>query len=483
MLHRLRVLASDSLIYGVSGMVTRFLSVWLVPVYTRLFSPEDYGVLSLVTSTVAVFSIFAVLALDNSAARWFWDTDDEKDRKRSIASGALCQLVSASLLGAVLFAIAEPLADRIVHRADAAQYFRLMGLSLPLGQLGGVVVGWLRMQRRPVATTVYTLGTSVLQIALALAFVAGLRWGLRGVYLSQIISLAVGTVVALFLLRDWVSPVHFDWSRLREMLRYAFPLIPGALAMWVVGFADRYFVQHYASTTDVGLYSVGSSLAQGMLLLTGAFQLAWGPFALSIHREPNAKDTYAQTFIVYVVITTFLAAAISLFSPEIIRLLATRQYLGATSVVGLLALGYVMVGLNYIAATGPMIIKTTGPLGLAVTIAAALNLLLNFLLVHRYGMIGGAISALVSQSIAPIALFWWGRHRYPIPYRFGAAIVLFGLSISLIGAGQVLSLDGIVGMLVKLALLGLFIPALFMLDVLTVGRTRAILAAVRSYAR
>jgi O-antigen/teichoic acid export membrane protein len=464
-------------------MVTRFLSVWLVPVYTRLFSPADYGVLSLVTSTVAMVSIFAVLALDNSAARWFWDTDDEQDRKRSIASGALCQVFVASLLGAMLYAVADPLADRIVKRADAAQYFRLMGLSLPLGQLGGVVGGWLRMQRRPVATTVYTLGTSVLQIALALLFVVGLRWGLRGVYLAQIATLGVGTIVALLLLRDWVNPIHFDWSRLREMLRFAFPLIPAALAMWVVGFADRFFVQHYTSTTDVGLYSVGSSLAQGMLLLTGAFQLAWGPFALSIHREPHAEHTYAQTFVVFVVVTAFLAAAISLFAPEIIRLLATKQYLGATSVVGLLSLGYAMVGLNYIAATGPMILKVTGPIGAAITAAATLNLLLNFLLVPRYGMIGGAISALVSQSVAPIVLFWWGRHRYPIPYRFRTAIVLFGLSLALIGAGQILPLQGLSGILIKFSLLGLFIPTLFMLDVLTVGRTRAILAAVRSYAR
>src|SRR6186713_2808853 len=126
MLARLRVLASDSLIYGIAGILTRFMSVWLVPIYTRLFSPEDYGVLSLVGSTFSVVAVFAVLALDNSAARWYWDTEDDSDRKRTIVSAALCQLASATVLGLALFAVSDVLALHVVRRADAGRYFRLL---------------------------------------------------------------------------------------------------------------------------------------------------------------------------------------------------------------------------------------------------------------------------------------------------------------------------------------------------------------------
>ena len=482
MLARLRVLASDSLIYGVSGILTRFLSVWLVPIYTRLFSPEDYGVLSLVASTFAVVAVFAVLALDNSAARWYWDTDDTSDRKRTIVSGALCQLAVASGLGLAMFLAGDFLASLIVQRSDAGKYFRLLALTLPLNQLSIVVSGWLRMQRRPVATTVFMLGSSVLQIGLTLLFVVGWRWGLTGIYVAQVVQLAVSAIVAVVLLGDWIDPRRFDWTRLRGMLTFALPLIPSALAVWIVSFADRYFVQLFASTAEVGLFSLGSALAQGMLLLTGAFQLAWGPFALSIHKEADAKRTYAQAFLIYIAATSFLASALSLFAPEVIRLLATEKFIGAASVVGLLALSYVMIGLGYIAATGPAVMKVTAPIGIAITAAAVLNVLLNFLLVPRYGKMGAAAATLAAQSLGPLVLFWRSQRIYPVPYRFGAGMAFLSLSLALVVIGLAFPLQGLTGIVFKLLLLALYLPLLFALELLTPARARAMLVYVRSRA-
>ncbi len=171
----------------------------------------------------------------------------------------------------------------------------------------------------------------------------------------------------LWALRDWVAIRYLDWKRLQEMLRFSLPLIPAALAFWVVGFADRYFVRYFTTTHEVGLYQIGSSLAALVALATGAFQQAWGPFAFSLHSQPNAKQVYASVFIAYVWVTCLLSTALALYSPEILHLVAPGSYSGATSVVGLLAFSYVMIGLGYIAVIGPAIMKTTAPTGVGVT--------------------------------------------------------------------------------------------------------------------
>jgi O-antigen/teichoic acid export membrane protein len=245
---RLRALASESVVYGLSGIISRFLTIFLVPIYTRLFTPEDYGVLSLVGSSLAVVSIFVVLGLDNAAHRWFWDTEDDADRRRTIASWAWCQLAVATIVGAGVFVGADALGRSIVGRADAALYFRLVGASLPLTVLGTVASNWLRMQRRPWATTGFALGTSLLTIVVTLALVVWARWGLTGVYAAQLVAYAAASVAAAFLLRSWLDPRRIDLARLRGMLRFALPLIPAGIAYWVVGFADRFFVQAYSTT-------------------------------------------------------------------------------------------------------------------------------------------------------------------------------------------------------------------------------------------
>jgi O-antigen/teichoic acid export membrane protein len=361
----------------------------------------------------------------------------------------------------------------VVGRRDAAQYFRLVAVVLPLNVFGVVAVSWLRMQRRPWATMFYALGTSLLNIFLSILFVVVLREGLRGVFMAQVGAALVGSLIALALMRDWVSPRRFRWKRLSEMLRFGMPLIPAALAYWIVSFSDRFFVQYYTNTAEVGLYQIGSSIAGLVALLTGAFQLAWGPFAISIHKQEDARRVYAYVLLLYVSVTSFISTAAALFAPEAIRLVATRQYEGASTVVGLLAFSYVMIGLVYIAATGPTIVKTTRPTGIALIAAAGLNILLNILLVPRLGKEGSAIATLISQGLVPLYLFWRAQQLYEIPYRFGPAIGMLALGLSLVWIGEHWQFDSRwLGTVVKLALICLFIPALFLFRIITPSQLR-----------
>lgn len=465
---RLKSIASESVVYGLSGIISRFLTLFLVPVYTRVFTPTDYGVLSLVSSSISVVGIFVVLGLDGAAHRWFWDVEDGVDRRKSIASWAWCQLAVAAAIGAGVFLLGNQLADWIVGRRDAGTYFRLAALTLPLMTFGTVLQNWLRMQRRPWSTMLYSLGTTLLTASVTLLLVVALRWGLTGVYVAQVVGYAVSTLIALLLLRDWISPVYARLARLKEMLRYALPMIPAGLAYWVVGFADRYFVQAYTNTAQVGLYSIGSSLAGGIALITGAFQQAWPPFSLSIHTQSDSRDTYAAVFLYYLWFTCALSAGLALFAPEIIRVLATNQYSGASSVVGILALSWVMIGLTYIAATGPAIVKTTRPTGIAMVSAAMLNIVLNFILVPHYGKVGSAVATLISQSLTPIILFRRAQQLYHIPYRFSAGAAIVAMTLVVIAAGaQFGDVIGWSTIVLKVGLLALYVPLFFFAQLAT----------------
>ncbi len=480
MVKYLRQLASESLVYGLAGIIGRFISIFLVPIYTRIFTPEDYGVISLVGTTMALATIFIVLALDNSAHRWYWDTESIEDRKSTLASWAWCQSAVSLIFALLVYVEADWLGRIIVGRADAGVYFRLTALTLPLTVLGSVTTNWLRMQRRPWATMGFALGSSLITILLTIMFVVVLRWGVQGVYVAQLITAGAATVAAAMLMQDWISPFRFQLSRLSEMLRFALPLIPAGLAFWVVNFAGRYFVQLYATTGEVGLYQVGSSLAALVALVTGAFQQAWGPFAFSIHKRAEARQVYADVFLAYVWLTSAISVALALFAPEALRLIATDQYLGASTVVGILAFSYTMIGLGYIASVGLGIVKTTGPTGLAITIAAVVNIGLNVLLVPLWGKVGSAFATLLSQSVVPVYLFYRAQQVYYIPFRFGAALSILAISLGLILAGTWWPIERLwLSAATKLMLLALFVPLLFVLRLFTPAQARRLLNVPR----
>src|SRR5438105_3929844 len=121
----LKQIVSESLVYGLAGVISRFLSVFLVPIYTRLFTPEDYGVMSLVSTTMALVASLVGFSLDSAAHRWFWDSEAEGHRKATVATWAWCALGSSFVFAGLVYAFSGWLANALVRRSDAALYFSL----------------------------------------------------------------------------------------------------------------------------------------------------------------------------------------------------------------------------------------------------------------------------------------------------------------------------------------------------------------------
>jgi len=469
----IKQLASESIVYGISGVLTKFLYFILLPVYTRIFQPEDFGVMSLVTNTITLVAIFVVLGLDSAAGRWFYDTEDIEIQKEIIASWAWCQLIVSGLFALILVVFADALSHTIVARGDATVYFRLAALSLPLSTLGTVVTNWLRLQRRPWATVLFSLGTSLISVILILVLTVFMKMGLRGVYVAQLIAAAISTLVAALLLQHWASPFKIKLSRLREMLKYAMPLVPAGLSFWVINLSGLYFIKGFASTADVGLYQVGISISSVVAILTAAFQQAWGPFALSIHKHDDARQVYADVLTAYMLLTCSLSLVLSLFASEILAIVTTKDYLGAKQVICLLSFNHILIGLTNIAVVGATIAKTTRPYGVAVILSSLLTIAFNFVFVPIWGKEGSALASLIAQIFVPVIVFYSSQRLYNIPYRFSAAAGIFVLSLTLSIVGSLSITNSMMtGVLLKLSIITVFIMCVFLFRIVSISNLR-----------
>ena len=430
-LSALKRLAGDSLIYGVSGVISRFIGIFLVPIYTRIFTPADYGVISLVTTLFALLSILVILGLDSSLARWYYD-DETENEKRITLNTFLWSCLAAALFLAVLIIIFHRfLAVEILREPSAAMPLVIAALNLPLSVFIVFTTNVLRIQRRAASASAFSITVALLTIALNIAFIIFLQFGITGVFYAQLFSSVVAAIWTLILFKDSINPRYFDWQRWKEMFRFSLPLIPGSIAFWVVNLSGVYFIQSFENTSEVGLYQIGISIASAMALLTGAFQMAWGPFVFSIYKQTDAKEIYARTLDFYTGITCAAALLITLFAPEILLVLATERYLEASWTAGILSFNYLLIGLAYIASTGTNLAKNNKAYGIASVASAVLLVGLNFSLVPRFGKEGAALATFASQIIIPAAVFWHAQKIYPIPYNFVKCTGVILLSIAL----------------------------------------------------
>lgn len=472
-LRELGRLAKDSLVYGIAGMVLRFMSAFLVPIYARTFSPAEYGSLSIVLSTVALLGVVVVLGLDNSAARWYFESDDLSDRKTSFSTWAWMYLSTGLVIGIALFAAAEYVAGALLESEGETRLFQLAAATLPANVLGHVLFVWLRVQRRAWAAVGYTLFTGVLTIVATLILVVGMDRGVAGVFESQIIAGLAGSSYAVAMMRGWLRPSWFRRERLLVMLRYAAPLIPAAFGFWVINLSDRYLLRFLASQAEVGQYQVAYSVSAITYLATAAFQTAWGPFAFSIHREPRAREVYAGALLAYGWVASLVAAGTAMLAPEVIRVIATTDYSDASVAVPWLVFAHVLLGGYYIATVGPTIVKNMRPVATAVAIGATVNLAFGAILIPPFGIAGAGASTLVAYASLSWYLFARSQILYPVPYRFAPVMGLAAWGFSMSVLASMWAPDKLwLGLISKLGLLALFVPAAIVFRLTSVADVR-----------
>ena len=430
MLKQLKQLGSDSLIYGLSGIITRMIGIFLIPIYTRLFVPKDYGVINLINTTFFLLGLLVVCALDTATGRWFYDSKETEDHKKTFGSWIWFQF-ALSVIIAVLVIILSPYLVNTFFKEDGKPiYFILPAVTLVTNLLPAIISNWYRLHRRPVATVVFSVSQTIVTIGLSVLFVIILRWHITGVFAALTISSALFSLVALQQMHGWLSFKYFEKKRLKLMLKYAFPFIPAAIAYWLLNSTDSYFLAFFKDKAEVGLFGIGASLAAGMALFTGAFQQAWGPFAFSIMNDDNAKEVYANVFLLFGYIMGLLAALLMLFAPEVLMLLTAPAYYASAWVAGILGYNLVLIGFTYIASIGISIAKVTAPYGYAMLFATILTIILDIILIPKYGKEGSAIATVAAQLIVPAYLFYKGQKVYFIPYRYAEVLmVMAGMAL------------------------------------------------------
>ena len=432
--HGLRALVSESATYGFSGLLVRFGGLLLTPLFARIFTAAEFGAIALVQATVAFASIFVTLGLDGAAHRWYWDTPDETARRTTVATWGWTQLVVSVPFATLIWLAAPVLADRLGQGSDAAS-FRIAALSIPLSVLPVVLINWLRMQRRARPTAVFAAVSTGATLTATWVAVVPLDLGIAGVFWGTVAGALVATLIAAAVLGPWIDPRRFRASRLRDMLRFALPLIPAGVATWIIAMADRFTIEWFLGTQDVGLYQMGSIIAGAVALGTIAFGQAWGPWALSQHRRPDAGDVYARASLAYAFVGAVAATSVSVFAPELVRVIATDRFADGSVVVPWLTFAHVLGGLTFVAALGLFIEKRSRPFAAGVLIAAVVMILVNIALVPTIGLLGGAVGTLLAQLTVVVIVFVRSQqvHRIHFPFVRMSLVLAGGFLLGVLG--------------------------------------------------
>ena len=473
--------------YGSGRLALQLASFVTLPILTRIFAPEDYGVMEATTTMMAAIGIVASLSLEAGAQRSYFDYTAEHERERRVVlSSAFWPMVGwSTLLTAVVVLLRNPI-SRLLFGTD--EYGTVVALAVAVFPLSVAATFFLEVMRLRQQAGRYVLVTwfgALSSVALILYLVAFEDLGLEGFYLAGVISALPTLLVAIASARASILPV-VDRHELRKMLAYALPLMPVAAMSWVLQFVDRFFVLHYAGLRELGLYALGLRLSNVLLLGVWAFGLAWLPFVLDLYsREPAIeRNVRARALTTVAFAIGFGAVCVSVYAREFFLTVTDPSFVDAYEFVGILSAGVFALALNAVTMTGISIARKTRYFAQYSAYAAALNIVLNFLLVPPLGAIGAAIA--MSATYAVIAVLYYRRAQLldPVEFDLKAVLTIAGIASVLIVVGTFINIEPLwASALVKVPLVLAFPIAAWALGCVDESTRRVIGAPVAALRR
>lgn len=429
MLNNVARISRQLVAYGTADVVVLAISFLLLPIYTRVLTPREYGALALLLVIEAVLKIINRWGLDAAFLRFYYECpDDEQRRSLSGTIAGFIALVNGAI-AVLLLVLAAPINRVLFESLEFVWPYRLLILNGYLSTFLFLPFTLLRIQERATRFASLTFAQSFGTIVLRLILVVGLRLGLFGIMAADVAITVTMLAVLSPQLRRMVA-WHFAPTRLRELLAYGFPYVPNGVLTHVMGMGDRFILGMYMPLRDVGFYLIAGSVASLVKYFPVAFDVAWTPFAYDSMQRRDAAPLFARMATYAFTVLAFSMVALSGLAGPLILLLLPPEYGPVAPLVPLLVLAMGVQTMRSLPGTSLNIAKKTAVYPTVTAFGAALSLAAYFLLIPGYGMFGAAVALLVSQLLTTVLMVYLAQRAYHIPYEAGrlAKVVVVSLS-------------------------------------------------------
>lgn len=393
-------------VYAIGNIGSKLITFLMVPLYTYfVHDTGDFGYYDVCLTVCLLLLPFFTLQLRDGAFRFLLDCDDETQRRRIVSFVA--RTMASSLLITLLVATVLALFTDIQHLGYAVGLLIAMSLQEVYSQ----VFRGLGNNRAFVMVGILSaLGIGVFSVI----FVAYLHWGIRGIFLANIIA----RLLALMLVEAKVRLItrHTSWNiRIgkvgRDIIRYTLPLLPGSLCWWLTGSSDRLFVTHFLGLDVNGVYAVAIRFTGIINTLAIIFYQAWQETAILQYHSPDRDRFFSRMFNSYIFLLGIILVGYVFLLKVNYGWLVAPQYHQSLNYIYPLGLSAVLFALSAFFDMGYQCAKDTSRTLPAIVLSAVINVILNFMLIKPLGVYGVILTQVITYTVL-FTYRWHDMRRY-----------------------------------------------------------------------
>ncbi len=448
----IKTLAGETMIYGLSTILARFINFLLVPFYTRVLGNSRFGELSELMAYIAILQVILVLGLETGCFRFASKSDNPK----KIFSNALFTtgiVAIITLLASILFS--GSLSGMLEYSRPVFIY---MGVILAIDTFTAIVFAKLRSEHKALRFAVIktikilteTASNFILFLTLPAFLISHPGSFLHNMlpgkpdYSYAIFAILISCIVVLILLIPEIAKIKLSFNRklFLQMMSYSLPLMIAGLPGIMNDFIDRplfrlLIPEPLGWKAQLGIYAAWGRLAVLMTLFVQMFRFAAEPFFFSREKERDSKELYAQVMEHFTAFAIFIFLGLTLFI-DIVALILGKSFRGGSGILPVMLMANVLLGISF---NVSMWYKLSGKTKYAIWITlagVAVTLVVNISLMPLFSYKAAAWGHLLSYLTMVIISLRLGNKYYPIPYKWPRILSFIAFGLAIFGISQIL---------------------------------------------
>ncbi|MCG7987551.1 MAG: oligosaccharide flippase family protein [Candidatus Thiodiazotropha weberae] len=458
-MQELKRLARHGATYGVAEAISRLAGFLLIPVYTSYLQTEDYGRLQIISITIELIGIFISFGISDAIYRFYFEQKNEKDKKTIVSSGVITVSVLATIIVLIISQFGDELSLLLFGETESSKYIKIAFVTLLFGVFHTLLLTYFRLMKKSLIYLILSVCKLILTLSVIITLVAYYEYGLIGVFVGNMVTAVVFGSAGLLYLYKKIG-IHYSLSKVREMASYSLPIIPAYLSMMVINVSDRYIVKMILGLSDVAIYTLGYKLGNVIhYFVRVPFMQIWLPRRYELYHSGAEPEMFSKIATYYIGLMFWSGLAVSVLVHDVIKVISSNDYWDAAQYAPAIALCYVIYGLDQHLSFGIHVAKKTKYLSYINTVVAVLNIILNWYLITAYGIWGAVIATFLSFVIRNVALYFYGKRFYSIPFEWNNMLKLLLISMVLYLL-KYLTLDQsmLISLVIDIVLIISFIP-------------------------
>ncbi|MBH09548.1 MAG: hypothetical protein CMG74_04190 [Candidatus Marinimicrobia bacterium] len=411
----------NSFIYMLPLGISSLLPVITIPIFTRILSPEDYGVLAIAFLYSSFICGLANFGISLAFERNYFKYSDNSEKLAQLLYSSLVFVITNFVVLALITYLFKSYISIIL--SGSAQYGTLILTScvaqLFFSTINNFFFIFLKNEEKAKPYVLYRILSSIIYFIISLFLVAYIRIGIIGLVIAQMI-----TGIILFILLSYLFLMKFNFSInkniLLESLKISYPLTPSIFLRLLGSQFDKYLISLLATMGGVGIYHIGRRVTDILFSLMTALSNVFGPqiYQRMFEQHEQGSESIGKYLTPFFYITILMAFILALLSEEVITIMTPISYHGAIPIITILCIYYISFFFEKILGMQITYMKKTHFISFLNICGIGLNIGLNIPFIMKYGAIGAAWATLLSASIlTPISIIV-AQHYYKINWEW-----------------------------------------------------------------